>query len=101
LTPPRLRALSPRGRGGAAASGPDKELFAALGKDASFYLYAYLGAYKDKDAPDKPEVLKMISEVDPDEVEGREKEAERKVKMEESKKERKEEREKVKAIMEY
>jgi len=88
-------------RARAAASGPDKELFAALGKDASFYLYAYLGAYKDKDAPDKPEVLKMISEVDPDEVEGREKEAERKVKMEESKKERKEEREKVKAIMEY
>ncbi len=88
-------------RARAAASGPDKELFAALGKDASFYLYAYLGAYKDKDAPDKPEVLKMISEVDPDEVRGREAEAEHKVKMEEHKKERKEQKEKVKAIMEY
>ncbi len=88
-------------RAKAAAGGPDKELFADLGKSAAFHLYAYLGAYKDREAPDREAVLSLIKEVDPDEILQRESEAEGAKKAEEQKKERQDQKEKVKAIMEY
>lgn len=88
-------------RARAAASGPDKELFEDLGRGAAFHLYAYMGFYKDRDAPDRAEVMKLIKEVDPDEIRQREQEAERQKKAEEGAKEYKEQKEKVKALMEY
>lgn len=88
-------------RARAAASSPDGELFSALGAGAAFHLYAYLGSYKDREAPDRAEVLKLIKEVDPEEIAQREKEAEGRVKIEKAAEERKEQKEKVKAIMEY
>ena len=88
-------------RARAAADGPDKDLFAGLGRGAAFHLYAYLGSYKDRVAPDHAEVMKLIKEVDPDEIRQHEEEAEGRKKMEEAVEERKEQKEKVKAIMEY
>ena len=88
-------------RARAAENGTDKELFAQLGKGAAFHLYAYLGFYKDKDAPDHDEVMKMIKEIDPDAIRDREKEAAKKQKMEQDVNDFKSQQEKVKAIMEY
>lgn len=88
-------------RARAAASGPDKDLFEALGSAASFNIYAYLGFYKDREAPDRAELMKLIKEIDPGEVRQREQEAEMRKKLEEGAKEQKEQREKVKALMEY
>lgn len=88
-------------RARAAASGTDKELFAQLGKGAAFHLYAYLGFYKDRDAPDHDEVMKMIKEIDPDAIRDREQEAARKQKMQQDMKDFKQQQEKVKSIMEY
>lgn len=88
-------------RARAAAVGPDKELYELLGQGAAFRLYAYLGAYKDREAPDRAEVMKLIKEVDPDEIREREQEAERQKKGEEGAKALKEQKEKVKALMEY
>jgi len=88
-------------RARAAAAGPDKELFADLGKGAAFHLYAYLGSYKDREAPDHAEAMKLIKEVDPEEIRQREQEAKDQKKIEEAAGERKEQKEKVKAIMEY
>lgn len=88
-------------RARAAASGPDRELFEGLSKGADFHLYAYLGAYKDRDAPDKAEVmqlLKLIEEADPEVLRQREKQAEAR---KEAAEERKEQKEKMKALMEY
>ncbi|MDD5207986.1 MAG: hypothetical protein PHV36_01235 [Elusimicrobiales bacterium] len=91
--------LSERAR--AAAGGPDKELFAQLGKGAAFHLYAYIGFYKDRMAPDHDEVMKTIKEIDPDEIQAREKEAERQKKNKEALNEEKKQKEKINAIMEY
>jgi len=88
-------------RARAAANSPDKELFAQLGKGAAFHLYAYLGFYKDRDAPDHDEVMKMIKEIDPDAIRDREREAARQQKMEQEVNDFKAKKEEVKAIMEY
>jgi len=84
-----------------AANGSDQELFAQLGKGAAFHLYAYLGFYKDKDAPDHDEVMKMIKEIDPDAIRNREKEAARQKKMDQDVKDFKVQKEKVNTILEY
>lgn len=88
-------------RARAAARGVDKELFEQLGAGAAFHLYAYLGFYKDRVAPDRDEVMKIIKEIDPDAIRDREKEAARQQKMEQDMKDFKTQKEKVKAIMEY
>lgn len=88
-------------RARAAAGGPDQELFELLGQGAAFHLYAYMGFYKDRDAPDRAEVMKLIKEVDPAEIREREAEAERKKTLDQGMKEMKEQKDKVKAIMEY
>lgn len=88
-------------RARAAAAGPDKQLFELLGKGAAFHLYAYLGFFKDRDAPDREEILKLISETDPDEIAARAKEAEGQIQRQREAEERKQQKEKVKALMEY
>lgn len=88
-------------RARAIENGPDKELFAQLGKGAAFHLYAYLGFYKDKEAPEHDELMKIINEIDPDAIRYREREAAQKQKMQQDMKDFKSQQEKVKSIMEY
>lgn len=79
----------------------DPRKAAILGAKASFFLYAYLGFYKDREAPEHAEIMATIKEVDPGEIEGRQQEALAEEKGRQQMEERKQQKEKVKALMEY